>query len=287
MCHRSGAFTLNVRRSTCDATPGFSAVLVGVATAAAAFRTVAAAQPTFESSRRTGETRSPCRYDEGSLWYSLDRDGKPTPPPVTTRFRVPRRAALGRQLAPRRLGADDVWTRHGRSRGVRWPACATSITSLRVTAEETTSLRRRFVVVFRAFDDGVASATSSRSSPGSATSRSWTSGRSSRSPTTRGRGGSRRTSRDSIAPSSCTPSSPLSMIDSIQTPVTLELARRPHGDGDPRSEPRGLSANVHRRARDGEQHAARGAGAHGRWREGPGAHAVLRRRGERSRSRIA
>ena len=248
------------------------AVLVGVAAAGPASRSRRLSLPLRVVSP-DGKNVVTVSVREGSLWYSVDRDGKPILLPSRLGFDFRGAPPLGdsvRIVDSARTKVDETWTQPwGEVARVR-----DQHNELRVTAEETTSRRRRFVVAFRAFDDGVAFRYELPEQPGlgdfeimderteftfADNARAWW------IPSNKPR-----LDRSEFLYAA----SPLSTLDSIQTPVTLELARRPHGGRDPRSEPRGLSANVPRRSRDGEPHAARGAGADGRWREGARAHAV-------------
>ena len=91
---------------------------------------------------------------QGTLVYSLDRQGKPLLLPSRLGFDFRGAPPLGdsvRIVDSARTKADETWTQPwGEVARVR-----DQHNELRVTAEETTSRHRRFVVAFRVFDDGV------------------------------------------------------------------------------------------------------------------------------------
>ena len=202
----------------------FSGVL-GVATAAASLSTVAAAQPTLRVVSPDGKNAVTVSVRQGNLWYSLDRDGKLLLLPSRLGFEFRSAPPLGdsvRVVDSARAKVDETWTQPwGEVARVR-----DQHNELRVTAEETTSLHRRFVVAFRAFDDGVAFRYELPEQPGlgdfeimderteftfASNARAWW------IPSNKPR-----LDRSEFLYAA----SPLSTLDSIQTPVTLEL-----GDG--------------------------------------------------------
>jgi alpha-glucosidase len=162
---------------------------------------------------------------QGTLVYSLDRQGKPLLLPSRLGFDFRGAPPLGdsvRIVDSARTKADETWTQPwGEVARVR-----DQHNELRVTAEETTSRHRRFVVAFRAFDDGVAFRYELPEQPGlgdfeimderteftfAQNARAWW------IPSNKPR-----LDRSEFLYAA----SPLSTLDSIQTPVTLEL-----GDG--------------------------------------------------------
>ena len=132
----------------------FSTVL-GVAAVVASLTTVAAAQPSLRVASPDGKNVVTVSVRQGTLSYSLDREGKPVLLPSRLGFEFRGAPPLGdsvRIVDSARTKADETWTQPwGEVAHVR-----DQHNELRVTAEETTSLHRRFVVAFRAFDDGVA-----------------------------------------------------------------------------------------------------------------------------------
>ena len=202
----------------------FSTVL-GVAAAAASLSTVAAAQPSLRVASPDGKNVVTVSVRQGTLSYSLDREGKPLLLPSRLGFEFRGAPPLGdsvRIVDSARTKADEIWTQPwGEVARVR-----DQHNELRVTAEETTSRHRRFVVVFRAFDDGVGFRYELPEQPGLAdfeimderteftfaqNARAWW------IPSNKPR-----LDRSEFLYAA----SPLSTLDSIQTPVTLEL-----GDG--------------------------------------------------------
>jgi alpha-glucosidase len=162
---------------------------------------------------------------QGTLSYSLDRQGKPLLLPSRLGFDFRGAPPLGdsvRIVDSARTKEDETWTQPwGEVARVR-----DQHNELRVTAEETTSRHRRFVVAFRAFDDGVAFRYELPEQPGlgdfeimderteftfAQNARAWW------IPSNKPR-----LDRSEFLYAA----SPLSTLDSIQTPVTLEL-----GDG--------------------------------------------------------
>jgi len=162
---------------------------------------------------------------QGTLSYSLDRQGKPLLLPSRLGFDFRGAPPLGdsvRIVDSARTKVDETWTQPwGEVARVR-----DQHNELRVTAEETTSRHRRFVVAFRAFDDGVAFRYELPEQPGlgdfeimderteftfAQNARAWW------IPSNKPR-----LDRSEFLYAA----SPLSTLDSIQTPVTLEL-----GDG--------------------------------------------------------
>ena len=178
------------------------------------------------SPRRTGATRSTVEVREGGLFYSVQRDGRSCSCPRgwASSFGARRRFATACASPARRERRS---TRRGRSRGARSRGCATSTTSCR-----SPSARRRRPAAgspssFRVFDDGVGFRYELPDQPGARRLRDLaTSSPSSPSPTTRARGGSRRTGRGSTARSSSTRRRPVSTLDSVQTPLTMEMRER-------------------------------------------------------------
>ena len=129
--------------------------VLAVAVAAASPSTVAAAQPTLHVASPDGENVVTVSVRQGTLVYSLDRQGKPLLLPSRLGFDFRGAPPLGdsvRIVDSARTKVDETWTQPwGEVARVR-----DQHNELRVTAEETTSRHRRFVVAFRAFDDGVA-----------------------------------------------------------------------------------------------------------------------------------
>jgi len=202
----------------------FSTVL-GVAAAAASLSAVAAAQPSLRVASPDGKNVVTVSVRQGTLSYSLDREGKPLLLPSRLGFEFRGAPPLGdsvRIVDSARTKADETWTQPwGEVARVR-----DQHNELRVTAEETTSRHRRFVVAFRAFDDGVAFRYELPEQPGlgdfeimderteftfAQNARAWW------IPSNKPR-----LDRSEFLYAA----SPLSTLDSIQTPVTLEL-----GDG--------------------------------------------------------
>jgi len=199
--------------------------VLAVAVAAASPSTVAAAQPTLHVASPDGENVVTVSVRQGTLVYSLDRQGKPLLLPSRLGFDFRGAPPLGdsvRIVDSARTKLDETWTQPwGEVARVR-----DQHNELRVTAEETTSRHRRFVVAFRAFDDGVAFRYELPEQPGlgdfeimderteftfAQNARAWW------IPSNKPR-----LDRSEFLYAA----SPLSTLDSIQTPVTLEL-----GDG--------------------------------------------------------
>ena len=169
---------------------------------------------------------------------------------LAARLRLQGRRSARRQPAHRRQRRAHLRRPRGRSRGARSRGCATTTTSCGSSVAETTAPRRRFdVVVPRRSTTAWASATSCPTSRRSATfeitdelteftladdARAWW------IPSNRPR-----LDRSEMLYSS----SPVSVIDSVQTPLTMEIARRHDVRRDPRGEPRGLCADEPRAAR--------------------------------------
>ena len=202
----------------------FSTVM-GVAAAAAGLSTAIAAQPTLRVASPDGKNVVTVSVRQGSLWYSLDREGKQLLVPSRLGFEFRGAPPLGdsvRIVDSARTKVDETWTQPwGEVARVR-----DQHNELRVTVEETTSRHRRFVVAFRAFDDGVAFRYELPEQPGlgdfeimderteftfAQNARAWW------IPSNKPR-----LDRSEFLYAA----SPLSTLDSIQTPVTLEL-----GDG--------------------------------------------------------
>jgi len=129
--------------------------MVGIAVAGAVLATVAAAQPSLSVASPDGRNVVTVTVRQGTLSYSLDRQGKPLLLPSRLGFDFRGAPPLGdsvRIVDSARTKVDETWTQPwGEVARVR-----DQHNELRVTAEETTSRHRRFVVAFRAFDDGVA-----------------------------------------------------------------------------------------------------------------------------------
>ena len=195
------------------------AALVGMSAAGPA---PAAAQPSLRVVSPDGKNVVTVSVREGSLWYSVDREGKPLLLPSRLGFDFRGSPPLGDTvhiIDSARTRVDESWTQPwGEVARVR-----DQHNELRVTAEETTSRRRRFVVAFRAFDDGVAFRYELPEQPGlgefeimderteftfADNARAWW------IPSNKPR-----LDRSEFLFSA----SPLSTLDSIQTPVTLEL----------------------------------------------------------------
>jgi len=199
--------------------------IVGMAAAGAVLTTVAAAQPSLRVASPDGRNVVTVSVRQGTLWYSLDRQGKPLLLPSRLGFEFRGAPPLGdsvRIVDSARTKVDETWTQPwGEVARVR-----DQHNELRVTAEETTSRHRRFVVAFRAFDDGVGFRYELPEQPGlgdfeimderteftfAENARAWW------IPSNKPR-----LDRSEFLYAA----SPLSTLDSIQTPVTLEL-----GDG--------------------------------------------------------
>jgi len=197
------------------------AALVGMSAAGLGPATVAA-QPSLRVVSPDGRNVVTVSVRDGSLWYSVDREGKPILLPSRLGFDFRGAPPLGdsvRIVDSARTKADETWTQPwGEVARVR-----DQHNELRVTAEETTSRRRRFVVAFRAFDDGVAFRYELPEQPGlgefeimderteftfADNARAWW------IPSNKPR-----LDRSEFLFAA----SPLSTLDSIQTPVTLEL----------------------------------------------------------------
>jgi len=197
------------------------AALVGMSAAGLGPATVAA-QPSLRVVSPDGRNVVTVSVRDGSLWYSVDREGKPILLPSRLGFDFRGAPPLGdsvRIVDSARTKADETWTQPwGEVARVR-----DQHNELRVTAEETTSRRRRFVVAFRAFDDGVAFRYEFPEQPGlgefeimderteftfADNARAWW------IPSNKPR-----LDRSEFLFAA----SPLSTLDSIQTPVTLEL----------------------------------------------------------------
>jgi alpha-glucosidase len=185
----------------------------------------AAAQPTLRVVSPDGRNVVTVSVRQGALWYSVDRAGKPILLPSRLGFELRGAPPLGdsvRIVDSARTKVDETWTQPwGEVARVR-----DQHNELRVTAEETTSRHRRFVVAFRAFDDGVGFRYELPEQPGlgdfeimderteftfAENARAWW------IPSNKPR-----LDRSEFLYAA----SPLSTLDSIQTPVTLEL-----GDG--------------------------------------------------------
>ncbi len=199
--------------------------IVGMAVAGAVLTTVAAAQPALRLASPDGKNIVTVSVRQGTLWYSVDRQGGPLLLPSRLGFDFRGAPPLGdsvRIVDSARTKVDESWTQPwGEVARVR-----DQHNELRVTAEETTSRHRRFVVAFRAFDDGVGFRYELPEQPGltdfeimderteftfAQNARAWW------IPSNKPR-----LDRSEFLYAA----SPLSTLDSIQTPVTLEL-----GDG--------------------------------------------------------
>jgi len=199
--------------------------MVGIAVAGAVLTTVAAAQPSLSVASPDGRNVVTVTVRQGTLSYSLDRQGKPLLLPSRLGFDFRGAPPLGdsvRIVDSARTKVDETWTQPwGEVARVR-----DQHNELRVTAEETTSRHRRFVVAFRVFDDGVGFRYELPEQPGlgdfeimderteftfAQNARAWW------IPSNKPR-----LDRSEFLYAA----SPLSTLDSIQTPVTLEL-----GDG--------------------------------------------------------
>ena len=197
--------------------------IVGIAAAGALLATVAAAQPSLRVASPDGRNVVTVSVREGSLWYSVDRAGKPMLVPSRLGFELRGAPPLGDSLTvvdSARTKVDETWTQPwGEVARVR-----DQHNELRVTVEETTSRRRRFIVAFRAFDDGVAFRYELPAQPGlgdfeimderteftfAENARAWW------IPSNKAR-----LDRSEFLYAA----SPLSTLDSIQTPVTFELS---------------------------------------------------------------
>ena len=236
-----------------------------------------------------------CRTARGPGWRRLARraqqgDGggsgrpphlQPRPrrahadPPLHARLRLPRGASPLRDSLritdTTRDSHDETWTQPwGEVARVR-----DHHNELRVAVDETTAPRRRFTVRVRAFDDGIGLPLRG---PRAARARRLRDHRRAH----RVRPGRQRARlvdpvelrRGSTAPEMLYSSGPVSMLDSVQTPLTMQTRGRPHVHGDPRGEPRGLRADVPRRTAHGEPHCCAPRSRRGGRREGARTHAV-------------
>ena len=182
----------------------------------------AAAQSPLRVASPDGKNALTVEVREGELRYSVQRQGRPVILPSRLGFEFRGAPALGdsmRVVDTARSTANETWTQPwGEVARVR-----DHHNELRVTAEETTASRRRFVVTFRVFDDGVGFRYELPEQPGLADfeimaerteftladdARTWW------IPSNRPR---RDRSEMLYA------SSPLSVVDSVQTPLTLEF----------------------------------------------------------------
>jgi alpha-glucosidase len=182
----------------------------------------AAAQSPLRVASPDGKNAVTVEVREGELRYSVQRQGRPVILPSRLGFEFRGAPALGdsmRVVDTARSTANETWTQPwGEVARVR-----DHHNELRVTAEETTANRRRFVVTFRVFDDGVGFRYELLEQPGLADfeimaerteftladdARTWW------IPSNRPR---RDRSEMLYA------SSPLSVVDSVQTPLTLEF----------------------------------------------------------------
>jgi alpha-glucosidase len=180
------------------------------------------AQPTLRVASPDGKNVVTVSVRDGNLWYSVDREGQAVLLPSRLGFEFRGAPPLGdsvRIADSARTKADETWTQPwGEVARVR-----DQHNELRVTAEETSARRRRFVVVFRAFDDGIGFRYELPAQPGltdfeimderteftfAENARAWW------IPSNKPR-----LDRSEFLYAA----SPLSTLDSIQTPVTLEL----------------------------------------------------------------
>jgi alpha-glucosidase len=180
------------------------------------------AQPTLRVASPNGKNVVTVSVRDGNLWYSVDREGQAVLLPSRLGFEFRGAPPLGdsvRIADSARTKADETWTQPwGEVARVR-----DQHNELRVTAEETSARRRRFVVAFRAFDDGIGFRYELPAQPGltdfeimderteftfAENARAWW------IPSNKPR-----LDRSEFLYAA----SPLSTLDSIQTPVTLEL----------------------------------------------------------------
>jgi alpha-glucosidase len=180
------------------------------------------AQPTLRVASPDGKNVVTVSVRDGNLWYSVDREGQAVLLPSRLGFEFRGAPPLGdsvRIADSARTKADERWTQPwGEVARVR-----DQHNELRVTAEETSARRRRFVVAFRAFDDGIGFRYELPAQPGltdfeimderteftfAENARAWW------IPSNKPR-----LDRSEFLYAA----SPLSTLDSIQTPVTLEL----------------------------------------------------------------
>jgi alpha-glucosidase len=180
------------------------------------------AQPTLRVASPDGKNVVTVSVRDGNLWYSVDREGQAVLLPSRLGFEFRGAPPLGdsvRIADSARTKADETWTQPwGEVARVR-----DQHNELRVTAEETSARRRRFVVAFRAFDDGIGFRYELPAQPGltdfeimderteftfAENARAWW------IPSNKPR-----LDRSEFLYAA----SPLSTLDSIQTPVTLEL----------------------------------------------------------------
>ena len=184
--------------------------------------TYAAAQPALRVTSPDGKNVVDVSVRDGNLWYSLERQGQPILLPSRLGFEFRGAPPLGdsvRIVDSARTKADETWTQPwGEVARVR-----DQHNELRVTAEETTARRRRFTVAFRVFDDGLGFRYALPAQPGlsdfeisdertefnfAENARAWW------IPSNKPR-----LDRSEFLYAA----SPLSTLDSIQTPLTLEL----------------------------------------------------------------
>ena len=198
-----------------------SLLVVGIATVAAG-PALLPAQPSLRVASPDGKNVVTVSVRDGNLWYSIEREGQPVLLPSRLGFEFRGAPPLGdsvRIADSARTKADETWTQPwGEVARVR-----DQHNELRVTAEETSARRRRFVVAFRAFDDGIGFRYELPAQPGltdfeimderteftfAENARAWW------IPSNKPR-----LDRSEFLYAA----SPLSTLDSIQTPVTLEL----------------------------------------------------------------
>jgi len=139
------------RRSLCGARGIAALVLVATVGASAS----ASAQETHSVSSPDGRNRITVEVEDGILVYRLDRDGRKILLPSRLGFEFAGSPPLAADLeiaGTERNSADEVWEQPwGEVELVR-----DHHNELRVSAREVSAPGRRFDVVFRAFDDGVA-----------------------------------------------------------------------------------------------------------------------------------
>jgi len=183
----------------------------------------AAAQPTLRVTSPNGQNAVTITLRDGTLRYDVQRQGRAVLLPSRLGFEFRGAPPLGDSLRivdSARTSKDETWTQPwGEVARVR-----DHHNELRVTAEETTARRRRFSVTFRVFDDGVGFRYELPEQPGltdfeitdertefafADNARAWW------IPSNRPR-----LDRSEMLYSSA----PVSTLDSVQTPVTLELS---------------------------------------------------------------
>jgi alpha-glucosidase len=180
------------------------------------------AQPALRVASPDGKNVVTVTVRDGALQYSVMRQGRAFILPSRLGFEFRGAPALGdsvRVVDSARTAVDETWTQPwGEVARVR-----DRHNELRVTAEETTARRRRFTVVFRAFDDGVGFRYELPEQPG-LTDFEISDERTEFALAENARAWSIPSDRPRLDRSEqLFTSAPVSTLDSVQTPITLEL----------------------------------------------------------------